>query len=86
MNHVVDCRTFLGALMRGTQVKPLICSLHLWTHLCCTYPLQLDDEKIHFKDELADVLVLPHILIYFLRWLTNLDYVRWVISYSDMNY
>ena len=43
VDHVVDGRALLGVLMRGAEVEPLICRLHLWTDLGGADTLQLDN-------------------------------------------
>ena len=43
MDHVVDGRALLGVLVRGAEVEPLICCLHLRTDLGGADTLQLDN-------------------------------------------
>ncbi len=42
VDHVVDGRALLGVLMRGAEVEPLVCRLHLRTDLGCADTLKLD--------------------------------------------
>ena len=43
VDHIVDGRALLGVLMRGAEVEPLICRLHLRADLGGADTLQLDN-------------------------------------------
>ena len=66
--------------MGGAKIEPLVGGLHLRTRLRGADALQLNHQQVELQDELPDVLVLPHALVYLLWWVTNTFDVRGVVA------
>lgn len=66
--------------MGGAEVEPLIRGLHLGTHLRGADALKLHHEQVKLQDELPNVLILPHALVYPWWHLADFGYLAGVIS------
>ena len=79
VDHVVDGAAVGRALVRCADEDELLVASHFGARLACADPKELDHEQVQLKDELADVLVLPHAFVYFSRKLTDLDHISWFV-------
>ena len=53
--------------MRRANEDEFLVACHLGASLARADAKELDDQEVELKDELSDVLVLPHALVHF-RW------------------